>query len=400
MAEAVFLLLVASIAILFLLYYVKIKGVQFYSVLSASEAVSTIIIASFSLYCASMLYNQPVVEPQSFNNTMYENTIVNTSNEITEDMFTTTVPIHEKNETIEYLKQYQQLLSQLIHNKSRQKRSSSFSTYDCLYTTFLRQALFVYSFIRGVTFLFGVTIDCRACKKQMSIEDKTSEVNQGRHDSKLVICILIDWLIPGISTLLLYYAIMGNDSDGNAISVDFMYFNKPNNSDIPTIENTNNTVIYKEEINNIIKNVYNIVNSESKAMNSETVKPNIFKLHNQRPFKENDCRCSTIEFKIYVFLIIILSYICSLFYSKITEVKTTNPEKRNNLKLNLYFFALCWVPGVMETFFRTYIDNTVPAVLAELFTLAGNVNHILINARNVVMVAQQLKNNNFIEPQS
>lgn len=445
------LLFVGFITTVYVLYYVKMNGLKSNTILSTSEALATLFIGAFYVYCTVKL-----VENMEMPVTVsaYENTVVNsTNNTITEDLFVMTTPnnspqdLHAEstnsqekthNSTDKFLQQYQQLLKDMLLKKpgqNRRKRTVLRETEtDCLYKTFLRKAMLICSFVQSISFLINITIDCKRCQGNIklpasdnSTENKsdldkhetdiqqdtntkinfnkqTSETDTNQRQAQIVFCVVLDWLAPAVSILMLYYAVIGSNKNGTALINKFnateMYLGAMEYSNgLINFTNTNN-----DEVANIINNVYKIIAQENKTISplpaTTPAMYDIINYLNKKQKYQDTCGedFDKIAMKAYVFILVITSYFLTILYTKIKEYQLGDSGKTKQLKMNIYIFTAVWLPAVVDLAIRTYITEDMPGIISDLFTLLGNSNHFLINIKNILMLRTSMKTHNFVTP--
>lgn len=446
--NASLLLFVGFVTTVYVLYYVKMNGLKSNTVLSTSEALATLFIGAFYVYCTvELVENMEIPVPVS----AYENTIVNsTNNGITEDLFvkpvqnnnpqdlhseSTNLEENKQNSTDKFLQQYQQLLKDMIFKKqgeNRRTRTAFKETEtDCLYKTFLRRAMLICSFVQSISFLINITIDCKRCKGNIKLpasdnstennldkhetdtQDTTTKINCNKHlqisdtnhpQSQIVFCVVLDWLAPAVAILMLYYAVMGRNKN------DIAVINKFNATEIylGAMENSNNHISYSntnsEEVANIINNVYKIIAQENKTISPmPAVTPamyDIINYLNKKQKHQDICgeKVDKIAMKAYVFILVITGYFLTILYTKIKEYQLGDSDKTKQLKMNIYIFTAVWFPAVVDLAIRTYITEDMPGIISDLFTLLGNSNHLLINIKNILMLRTSMKTHNFVTP--
>lgn len=448
------LLFVGLVTTVYVLYYVKMNGLKSNTVLSTSEALATLFIGAFYVYCAVELTENMEI-PLTVS--AYDNTILNsTNNGITEDLFVITTPnnnpqdLHSESTNLEenkqnasdkFLQHYQQLLNDVIFKKqgqNRRKRTAfKENKTECLYRTFLRRAMLVCSFVQSISFLINITIDCKRCQGNIklpttdnSTENKSdlnkhetdmqqdadtkincikhlqtdSETNTNQRHTQVIFCVVLDWLAPVMCILMLYYAVMGRNKTDIAVINKFnatdMYLGAMEYSSSPiNLTNTNG-----EEVVNIINNVYKIIAQENKTISPiPAITPamyDVINYLNKRQNHQDTCEKTVdkIAIKAYVFILVITGYFLTILYTKIKESQLEDNGKTKQLKMNIYIFTAVWFPAVIDLAIRTYITEDMPGIISDLFTLLGNSNHLLINIKNILMIRTSMKTHSFVTP--
>lgn len=246
-------------------------------------------------------------------------------------------------------------------------------------------------------------------------ESVSFEENQNY--KQITFCIFINFLIPVLCVIVLYYSIMGisaiNQNKKSNTLVTNHDFMKIDSNILDLLENPINASNINKinEVGNIISNVYKIIAEQNMTEYSNNIQtqfppPIIYNilhnLNNDTQVKQSSklCNYNNLALKIYMFVLVILGYFVTICYMKITQLQLKKNIITQNFKQNIYGFAGFWFPAVIEIFTRMYITENMPNVASDLFTLLGNINHLLINVRNILTSKVLLKSNNLIEPQS
>lgn len=365
----------------YILYATKVNCTQRKNLLSAVNALATISTGAFYIYCSVLLAeNRPIqLTPLS----LPEDTILNTTNnQITLDLFelnnqettTTETSTNEEGGNDDFLKNYQELLNNLLKHKTqvqnREKRSSDLdANQDCLQKIFLQHAMMICAFVENVLFIIN---NCKECKngnsannddgiKQKNAALKKTQENSSCYTTGYLLLLLMG---PTISLGGLYYVIMENSTNG---AEETHFFNT-----------TNQRITSNDsEITAVVKNIYKIINTTT--VNKEPPLPVYINLQ-----QDSNCHYTSNSFKIYVFLLIILGYITTVFY--MVHVNNTEISKW------MYLFASTWLPGVAELFTRVFLTGDMPSTLSDLFATMGSVNILLMNVRNAITARKVSKN--------
>lgn len=336
---------------------------------NSSAVINTIVtISTGAVYIYfSTLFEESNILP-TIHVSVPEDTILNvTNNQITQDLFEinnheTTIATTTEINNDDFLAHYQQFLNSVLknqemHRKSRAVAFTSDENAECLRNTFLQHAMMIYAFVQSVLFQINY------CKRN---KDRITPY----YTVGYVILLL---LLPVLSTTALYYVVV---EDSNTATT---WTNKTNELEI-NITTSNNT-----EINSVVRNIYRIINSTN-----TTALPHNVKFSNKQTF-ENDCNYITNPFKIYIFLLIILGYITTIFY-----LKTLNTPDNNQNKKCLYLFGVFWLPGVTELFTRIFLTEEMPSTMSNLFATIGSANLLLINIHDAFTIRKH--NKNIIKP--
>lgn len=301
---------------------------------------ATITTGIIYIYFATLLQENGT--PALLHINLAEDTILlNTSNNrITEDLFTTTTP----HSNAEFLKNYQEFMNNaLVKNQQKIGRAVDFfGGNECLQEIFLQHALMIYAFVESVLFALN---NCKCCK-----------------NSVLYAVLLV--VLPVLFTLVLYYVVFANHVVATTKWTQ----------QINLTTTTNNT-----EINNVVNNIYKIIN------NTKTTELPIY--NNKQTLFENNCIYTTTSFKIYVFVLVILGYITTIFY-----LKTIQLSGYNNNKHVLYVFLAAWLPGVVELFTRTFLTEQMPTSVSNTLVSLGSGNLLLFNIQDALAIRKHNKN--------
>ncbi|CAH0558219.1 unnamed protein product [Brassicogethes aeneus] len=342
----------------------------------------------------------------------------------------------------------------------------------CYEEFFIQNALLVYSFLHCLLTLCTVTRNCKKCEEtektqqnQETLENSTLDsnnettspvgpffgekiedqkavlpnlalfqvksanqstsgsqkglipTNEKSEKCKLSAQILITTLIPILAVIVLYF-IMKSEQEHNIIinntTSSFEFSNitsDPNIMDI--IHNPMNitTNEKRDQVNLVIRSVYDIVNKISENNNERSsLSPKMFNIINflntnsretssNNSTKEN-CFKGQIPSKIYYFLVFIVIYVVVIFYAKLSQVyvNSINSEKAKNLTLCIVSFAGLWLPSILELFYRVYLMQNSPNLFTDLFLALGNTNKLVTLTTNYVEAKKLSKNLNFVTP--
>lgn len=361
--------------------------------LTTINAMATISIGAFYIYCAVLLAqsernSQTPFAPMSIG----EDTILNTTNNrITQDLFefnnadepTTTVKTNEEiEEGADFLKNYQELINSLLLKskiQGRLLRSINFTNNeeDCLRKIFLQHAMMMCAFVQSALFAIN---NCRECKNKKVNENGDQKTN-ACYTTGYSFLVLI---LPTISTLALYYALFAKmeQNSHNSIS-NATWVNETINHQLDGITSNNS------EILDVVEKIYKIINNTASQK-----PPTVFDVNfvNKPDNFNKNCNYTATPFKLYVFVLVILGYITTIFYMKTVQLLVNSGEISNNLKTVMYLFGSMWLPGIAETFVRVFLTEDMPSMLSDLFATIGSGNILLFNVHDAITARKVSKN--------
>lgn len=316
---------------------------------SAINTIATITTGIIYIYFATLLHETNQTPSLLHINHAEDDTILNTTNNrITEDLFEITTTPNSNNE--EFFKHYQQFMNSVLKNQIRIARAVDFfgaNEAECLQEIFLQHAMMIYAFVESV--LFVINNCSKRCK-----------------NSVLYAFLLV--VLPVLFTVILYYAVFANHVE---------------TTQTWTQQQINVTTTNNPEINNVINNVYKIINNTNTTTNFPTTIPTTL--------QEKSCNYTTTPFKIYVFLLVILGYITTIFYLKTIELSGYNN------KHVLYGFLAAWLPAVVELFTRTFLTEDMPTYVSNAVASVGGGNLLLFNILDALAIRKH-NNKNIIKP--
>lgn len=331
--------------------------------LTAANTLATISTGIVYIYFATLLQEDdtaPLIHVS-----VPEDTILNTTNNrITADLFELNNNVAEATTTTEanngeFLKNYQQLLNSVLKHHRTGKAATVTNNEECLQQIFVQHAMMIYAFVQNVLFLIN---NCKGCKGTM-------------YAAAYLILLL---LLPVLCTVALYYAVFAT----NNLDDKTTWANELQQINITTTPNSS-------EINSVVNNIYKIVNSTK-----TTTLPHNVQFYNNKQTFDNRCNYTTTPFKIYVFLLVILGYITTIFYLKTNEL--TSGNNLNSNKRLLYLFLATWLPGIADLFTRTFLTEEMPSTLSNVFATLGSANILLINIQDALAITKY--NQNMIKP--
>lgn len=373
----------------YIFYATKINCAHRKNLLFAVNALATITTGVFYIYCSILLAETDLhTSMQLTPLSVPEDTILNTTNnQIPLDLFelnnqettttTTTTVTTEAGGNDDFLKNYQQLLNNVLkHNiqgQNRKMRSSDLhANQDCRQKIFLQHAMMISAFIESVLFILNNCKECKNCDNNNDDDDEIKEKNGvWKKTQKNSSCyttgyLLLLLMVPTICLAGLYYVLLENDANGAEEIQNF--FNTTTSQQIHSNDS---------EITAVVKNIYKIINTTS--VNKKPPLPVLINIQ-----EDSNCHYTSSAFKIYVFLLIILGYITTVFY--MMHVNNTEISKW------MYLFATTWLPGVVELFARVFLTGDMPSTLSDLFATMGSVNILLMNVRNAITARKDSKN--------
>lgn len=242
-------------------------------------------------------------------------------------------------------------------------------------------------------------------------ETDNISVEKPQNCKHVTLCFMSNLLVPILCVVGLYYSIM----DTSVINKDYQSsviadhdFMKINSNILDLLENPPNVSNMNKinEVGNIISNIYKIIAEQNMTQEVQTPFPppvmyNILYNLNRDIRKKSSSKQhenNNVALKIYMFMIVILGYFITVFSTKVTQLQLVENDITRNFKQNIWSFAVLWFPAIIEIFARMYITDSKPNVVSDLFTLVGNINHLLINLRNILISKELVKNNNVIKP--
>ncbi|KAK9888562.1 hypothetical protein WA026_000808 [Henosepilachna vigintioctopunctata] len=215
---------------------------------------------------------------------------------------------------------------------------------------------------------------------------------------------LVIWLLPGLCIYSLHMMIEREDVSNSTVTPNLQYnlnTTRVNNEMLELLNSPLNVTTRDktEEINSVVKNIYNIIGKSSQQSKSENglMKKHILyditdflngKFRKTGENNKENCFFNTITLKIHSSLLFFIMYFASIFYSKILHIKMKQEENEYThlIRLYIYMFSIMWFPGISELFSRIYIFNEKSSTAADctlsfgnLFILFTNLNNYLLN---------------------
>lgn len=240
------------------------------------------------------------------------------------------------------------------------------------------------------------------------------DLEKRQNYKQIAVCILINFLAPILCVALLYYSIMGisiinqnYQNDSVIVNHDFMKINS-NILDLLDHPINASNLNKANEVGSIINNIYRIIAEHNMTKYSDKMQthfppPVMYDiLHNLNTgVKQSSklCNYNNLALKIYMFIVVILGYFITISYMKIMQMQLKKNVITQNFRQNIYGFAAFWFPAVIEMFTRVYITESMPSVVSDLLTLVGNINHLLVNVRNILTSNVLRKSNNLVKPE-
>jgi hypothetical protein len=453
--------IVSSVYFVRLLKNVKLQNV---TVSALSESLNTIFIGIFYFYCAIVM-SQHVMNSTltSFNNesdvVTTEESRQDPITEYFEEIFTTE-PAEEVNDKTtlsplttskfpneEFLQNYHAFLTNAIKvnlgnkkHKELQKsdtaeiqrnegntNGTNFDRDKCFDEVFMENSMFLYSFLHSVVSLIMCvtkqppkdTTDeeiQRVPRQNQNLSEiveegsrPTSTKSESSNDAentkcmkiKLVMKTLVTFLTPIVSVVALYFAMDQN------MQIDFV----TKLFDPSKIDSSIWNIIYKpinvstpdkkQEINDIVNNIYTIVNVTQGY--SPPAHFDIYNVNTRRQPKElHECPNFNMINRIYTVTVFLL-YFIAILYSKIHQAKTNtdDPKAAKQLRVSITSFATLWFFSIMELFSKTYFfDNNRSNLLTDIFLSLGNLNQLSIITMNYLTAKETVKKYNLVEPKA
>ncbi|XP_045472306.1 uncharacterized protein LOC123679030 [Harmonia axyridis] len=241
------------------------------------------------------------------------------------------------------------------------------------------------------------SIEDKNKKNELDKEAATSSFS--RH-STYILKLIILWFSPGFCVFSLHIIMGGPNVQHHSIYSDpaYNFTSIAVSKDLIKLINNPPSVIIEEnnkEINDIVQNVYNIVDEISKQPNinnqliDDIIYDTIYYLNKKHENMNNTNGCSfnTSTLKIHSFFLFCIIFIGSIFYSKILQIKMKLEENIFSHFTMIYFYVyiLIWLPCICEVLFRIYILDRNPSAisditlaLANLFIVVNNFNNYLL----------------------
>ncbi|KAG5882337.1 hypothetical protein JTB14_037622 [Gonioctena quinquepunctata] len=227
--------------------------------------------------------------------------------------------------------------------------------------------------------------------------------------------ILFMWTLPIICVMILYCITKQEIRENLRYDASFLHkinFTEtqadPNLSDI--IENpVNISNPSSSEIDEIIKNVYNIVSQVRENVTKKTtyftplmIDIVYFLDPSKRNPKEFETSCPTIDtsMKLFYFFVFVASYVGIIFFAKIIQISAESKGVvgAHHQRNSLLSFSTLWLPSILDIFFRTYVTHGKSGILSDLFLALGNSNRIYTMASDHIQSRKYFNKPNFVNP--
>ncbi|XP_060516628.1 uncharacterized protein LOC132696074 isoform X1 [Cylas formicarius] len=156
----------------------------------------------------------------------------------------------------------------------------------------------------------------------------------------------------------------------------------------------------KQEMDNIVKKIYNLIETAKNSINSNTTYITTLKEHfRYRNFTQqyNDGIQGNVYLRVYNFIVFIIVYVIVLLYMNNLQAKIVKNTKKPFSKC-VMLFAILWLPTIIEMFYRTYIVNKSPNTLSGLLLLLANGNTITQTIQKYAQWTGYTKQNSTVEP--
>lgn len=250
-----------------------------------------------------------------------------------------------------------------------------------------------------------------------SLQNVITDGKKGNKKFKLITYIFLIWLLPIISVVI-FYNILRSQNAGVEHATNYLNTLNLNSTQaspalVNIIQNPTNVTMLKDsvEVNNILKNVYNIVNEAQLQQNTITRKPHYttsmlmdiihFLNHrdrNSKDYKEN-CSIQAMSSKIYFFVFIVI-YILVVLYAKVKQTAMTSQHGKEKEKLNtcILAFSFMWLPSVLELFFRIFLTQTKPNILTDVFLTLGNANRLFTMTADYTKSKKVINKSSVVQP--
>lgn len=234
---------------------------------------------------------------------------------------------------------------------------------------------------------------------------------------KMITYILLMWLLPIISVVI-FYNIIKSQNAGMKHTINYLSTLNLNSTQaspelVNIILSPTNATLLKDstEVNNILKNVYNIVKEAQQRQNTVKRKPHYstsmlmdityFLNHKNRDPKDYEENCSIEEMspKIY-FLIFIVIYILVILYAKIKQAAMISQNEKAKEKLNtcILAYSFMWLPSVLELFFRIFLTQTQSNIFTDIFLTLGNTNRLFTMTADYTKSKKLINKLSVVEP--
>ncbi|KAJ3654665.1 hypothetical protein Zmor_013839 [Zophobas morio] len=452
---SVVLVLIGIVGSVYFVRFLKNTNFKNVTIPALSESINTFLIGIFYLYCAIVMAQNVITSKPTPMNNENDITIIeegvdpttehyeNPNTEIIEDTTSvTTVPLlgNSSYPNQDFLLSYQTFMQNALRQSAINKKhkdlleksetreienqpetnATNFNEGDCFDEIFMENSMFLYSFLHSAVSLLVSTTKTPSTssveakiQKSKKKEDSTSEEiptqNNGKPETcdkenhtteklKLIVIIFVIFLIPVVCIIALYFVLERNMQDNSVRKLldpnrvdsnkwDIIY--KPLN--VSTPEN-------KPEINNIINNIYTIINSTR-----DTTPPTFYDVSTRRrPKQLGSCPKFNMLYRFYA-LLVFLFYFVTTLYTKVKEMelRTNDAKAARQLHISIIIFAVLWLFSILDMFSKTYLlDSSRSNILTEIFLSLGNLNHLSIIASNYLTAKETIKKYNLVEPQA
>ncbi|RZB38766.1 hypothetical protein BDFB_000832 [Asbolus verrucosus] len=301
--------------------------------------------------------------------------------------------------------------------KHAEGRIGSATQEECFEKIFMENSMFLYSFLHSVVSLIingtkteksnKLVKNQKIAKKPDNVV-KTEKTNNNGNDNelkfekcKLIVKILITWLVPILSIIALYFAIDQN------MQIDLIseFFNThgldPNLVKIIEKPLNVSTTEKKEQVGEIIKNIYQIMNSTQE--NAAPVHFEVYQLNRiRKPKVLEECPNFNMLYRFYVLMVFVF-YIVAISFMKIkeTKIKSNDAKTARQLNISIISFASLWFLSILELFSKTYLFNSSRSnLVTEVFLTLGNLNQLSIIVMNCLTAKEMMKKYNLVEPKA